>query len=223
MDINIVGICGSHRRGNTLKMIESSLEAAREIKNVSTDLIHLKNISHCIACKKCPSNQPGKICNLSDQMDEIYPKLIQCDGIIIGSPVYYGNVNSLTKAFIDRWRSLGKSGSLLKFKVGGAIAVGGCRHGGQEKTISTIIDSYLMSGICPTGLSYPPIIGACGVAFNQKDVLNDVWYHSTKNQHVSAIQEARQIGLGVALLSKIIKTGLKEVNVAKELKFFMSH
>ena len=221
MNINILGICGSPRKGNTFQMVKKALEAAHEVQGISTSFIHVRGkISPCLDCNKCPVNPPEKFCIISDKMDEIYPKLIEADGIIIGSPVYFGTVTAQTKAFMDRCRPLGRAGSLLRFKVGGAVAVGGSRHAGQEKTLSAIIDYFLMSGMCPIGLGTPPEVGACGVAFNLGKIIEDNWYHEAKKRNVSALDEAYQLGRTVALMSKIVKSGLKEVDILKELEPF---
>lgn len=218
LNVNILGICGSPRKGNTFQMVKKALEAANKVQGISTSFIHLKSkISPCLDCNKCPVNPPEKFCIISDKMDEIYPKLIEADGIIIGSPVYFGTVTAQTKAFMDRCRPLGRAGSLLRFKVGGATAVGGLRHGGQEKTLSAIIDYFLMTGMCPIGLGTPPEVGACGVAFNLGKITEDIWYRDAIKSKISGLDEASQLGRTVALMSKIVKSGLKEVDIAKEL------
>ena len=58
-------------------------------------------------------------------------------GIIIGTPVYFSNMSSLCKAFLDRWMAF-RSTFALRNKVGGAVAVGAARNGGQELTLQTI-------------------------------------------------------------------------------------
>jgi len=61
----------------------------------------------------------------------------QTAGIIVGSPVYFGNVSYLCKAFFDRCIVLRKQFA-LSGKVGGAVAVGASRNGGQELTLQSI-------------------------------------------------------------------------------------
>jgi multimeric flavodoxin WrbA len=58
-------------------------------------------------------------------------------GIIIGTPVYFSNMSALCKAFLDRWMAF-RSTFALRNKVGGALAVGAARNGGQELTLQTI-------------------------------------------------------------------------------------
>lgn len=144
-------------------------------------------------------------------MDEIYPKLIEADGIIIGSPVYYGTVTAQTKAFMDRCRPLGRAGMLLNYKVGGAIAVGGCRHGGQEKTLGAIIDYFILSGIFPVGLTNTLQVGATGVAWRKGKIEEDFWILEHLLGKVTPFNEAYRLGKKVAVMSKVMKADLKEI------------
>lgn len=216
--VKILGISGSPRNGNTLELVEEALKAASEVTEVECNLITLRGkLSPCIDCDKCPVNPPNKYCSIPDKMDDIYPMLIEADGIIIGTPVYYGNVNSQVKAFMDRCRPLIRAGMLLRYKVGGAIAVGGCRHGGQEKAISTIIDYYILVGIIPVGLITTLQVGATGVAWRKGKIKEDYWFAEILNSKITPFDEARQLGKTVAVMSKVMKSGLEVVDAKKEL------
>jgi multimeric flavodoxin WrbA len=210
MTIKILGICGSPRDGNTLAMLKNALEVVNEMPDAESSLITLKGkIGPCVDCDKCPIDPPKKFCSISDKMDEIYPKLIEADGIILGSPVYFGTVTSQTKAFMDRCRPLVRAGMLLRSKVGGAIAVGGIRHGGQEKTISAIIDYFLLVGILPVGLQSTLEFGACGVAWRAGKIKEDFWDFEFQDRKMTAFEEARELGKLVAMWTKVVKAGLK--------------
>ena len=216
--VKILGISGSPRKGNTLELVEEALKLASEVSEVECKLITLRGkISPCIDCDKCPVDPPRKYCAISDKMDEIYPLLIEADGIIIGSPVYYGTVNAQVKAFMDRCRPLIRAGMLLRYKVGGAIAVGGCRHAGQEKTISTIIDYYILVGIFPVGLITTLQVGATGVAWRKGKIKEDSWFAEIVNKKITPFDEARELGKTVAVMSKVMKAGLEVVDAKKEL------
>ena len=82
-------------------------------------------------------------CGIEDDISEILEIMMESDGMIIGSPVYFGSVTSQLKILIDRSRPL-RGSFRLKNKVCGAIAVGGSRNGGQESTISVIHDFLLI-------------------------------------------------------------------------------
>ena len=216
--VKILGISGSPRKGNTLELVEEALKAASEVTEVESKLITLRGkLSPCIDCDKCPVDPPRKYCAISDKMDEIYPLLIEADGIIIGSPVYFGTVNAQVKAFMDRCRPLIRAGMLLRYKVGGAIAVGGCRHAGQEKAISAIVDYYVLTGIFPVGLITTLQVGATGVAWRKGKIKEDYWFAEILNNKVTPFDEARQLGRAVAIMSKVIKAGLEVVDAKKEL------
>ncbi|MFQ8602590.1 MAG: flavodoxin family protein [Anaerovoracaceae bacterium] len=149
----ILGINGSPRAGgNTGFLLETALEEAR-IKGrdiIETEIINLRDykINPCIGCFRCTTNAEetggSRACAVFDDgMDEIYEKLRLCDGLIIASPVYFGSVNSQTKAFMDRTEPLLRYGAsiwngALRDKVGAAIAMGSNRNGGQEFTIQCI-------------------------------------------------------------------------------------
>ena len=221
MKIKILGISGSPRDGNTKMMVEEALKAASKIPDVECSQIDLKGkISPCIDCDKCPVNPPDRYCAISDKMDEIYPSLIEADGIILGSPVYEFTVSAQTKAFMDRCRPIIREGMLLHYKVGGAIAVGGGRHGGQEKTISTIIDFFIMHGMCPVGLPLILHAGAAGLAWRPKTISDDRWFSQYQGRDITAFDEARQLGSAVASLSKVIKAGLEAFDPRKYIEVF---
>ena len=78
--------------------------------------------------------------NERDDFPALVPKLSDptVAGMIVGSPVYFGNMSSLCKAFIDRCIVFRKNKFALGGKVGGVLAVGACRNGGQEITIQSV-------------------------------------------------------------------------------------
>ncbi|MFX1520877.1 MAG: flavodoxin family protein [Promethearchaeota archaeon] len=153
--IKILGISGSPRIGSTDFAVNEALRYAREKFNAQTDYfsVHKKTINFCIHCDYCVRKKEGTCTHKDDALSqELYPKLIWADAWIIGSPVYQGNVSAQTKAILDRCRALvAKDIHIFKNKVGGAIASGGDRIGGQEPTIKTIIDFYVINEMIPVG------------------------------------------------------------------------
>jgi multimeric flavodoxin WrbA len=140
--VKIIGIVGSPRTdGNTAYLVETALKSAEEV-GAETEIINLGSASlePCVACDICKAT--GE-CAIYDDMGEIMEKIMGADGMIIGSPVYFGSVTSQLKMFIDRSRPL-RGSFRLKNKVCGALAVGASRNGGQESTIATIHDFLLI-------------------------------------------------------------------------------
>ena len=140
--VKIIGIIGSPKKdGNTSYLVETALKSAKSA-GADTDIINLGslNIEPCVACDICKAM--GE-CGITDDIREILDMMMESDGMIIGSPVYFGSVTSQLKILIDRSRPL-RGSFRLKNKVCGAIAVGGSRNGGQESTISIIHDFLLI-------------------------------------------------------------------------------
>lgn len=140
--VKIIGIVGSPKKdGNTSYLVETALKSAKSA-GADTDIINLGsvNIEPCVACDICKAM--GE-CGIEDDIKEILEIMMESDGMIIGSPVYFGSVTSQLKILIDRSRPL-RGSFRLKNKVCGAIAVGGSRNGGQESTISVIHDFLLI-------------------------------------------------------------------------------
>ncbi|MCR4397729.1 MAG: flavodoxin family protein [Firmicutes bacterium] len=214
MKVKILGISGSPRKGNTEMMVVESLKAAAEIPDVETDLVDLRGkLSPCIDCDRCPVDPPSQYCAIRDKMDTIYPKLIEADGIILGAPVYFGSVNAQVKAMMDRCRPLGRCGHLLKYKVGGAITVGACRNGGQEKALGTIVDYYILTGILPVGLLRVLQVGAMGLGWRAGMIKDDEWKAEFLPEgKVTWVDQCREIGRTVAVMSRVVKEGMRIVD-----------
>jgi len=153
--IKILGISGSPRIGSTDFAVNEALRYAREKYNAETDYFsaHKKTINFCIHCDFCVRKKEGTCIHKDDDVSqELFQKLVWGDAWIIGSPVYQGNVSAQTKAILDRCRALvAKDVHIFKNKIGGAIASGGDRTGGQEPTIKTIIDFYIINLMLPVG------------------------------------------------------------------------
>ena len=157
-NLRILGICCSPRKGQaTFKAMEICLAAAREVdKKIDPKLIELadKKIGPCIACNIC---KEGLICGLDDDFGELIPLLTDkaVVGVIIGTPVYFGSMTAQCKAFLDRCVVFRRNGWLLRDKVGGVLAVGGVRHGGQELTLQGVRAAMLCHDMICVGDGRP--------------------------------------------------------------------
>lgn len=170
--VKVTGIIGSPRTGgNTAHLVETALKSA-ESAGAETELIDLASatIEPCVACDICKST--GE-CAIYDDMREIADKLVGSDGIIIGSPVYFGSVTSQLKMMMDRTRPL-RANFQLRDKICGGISVGGARNGGQESTISVIHDFFLIHDCVVVGDGAPLAhYGGTGVGGPKGDTEKD--------------------------------------------------
>lgn len=160
-----MGIVGSPRKkGNTNYLVKEALKAAGKL-GVETELINMCDIEiePCVACDICKST--GE-CAIYDDVPNLLDKLADSQGVIFGSPVYFGSMTSQLKMLIDRSRPL-RFEFKLKNKLGGGISVGGSRNGGQETTISAIHQFMLIHDMIIVGDGAPLAhYGGTGVGSN---------------------------------------------------------
>jgi len=123
--MKILGLSFSPReQGNTETLLEAVLSGARQ-QGAETELYRVagKNIHPCDGCGAC--FETGA-CQIKDDMQELYEKMLAADGIIFGSPVYFYNITAQGKAVIDRTIVfIAENGKGLANKVGGVVVVGG--------------------------------------------------------------------------------------------------
>ena len=138
--MRILGISGSPRAsGNTAFAVTHALQIAAG-EGAETRYISLANreIGPCIGCWKCEMTY---VCWQEDGMTEILDGMRWCDGLLIGSPVFFGMITGLLKTMMDRTIVMRPNyGDELPMagKVGGAIACAASRQGGQETTLQNI-------------------------------------------------------------------------------------
>lgn len=122
--MKILGIsCSPKIDGNTITLVQKVLDGAKE-KGALTTLYTVsgKDISPCQGCRACV----GKgICKIDDDMQDLYKKMLEADGIIFGTPIYVYNMTAVTKAITERIISFCIPEKSLANKVGSVVAVGG--------------------------------------------------------------------------------------------------
>ena len=190
--MRVLGIvCSPRKGGNTEILVGEALAAAREA-GVETELFLVadKNIAPCDGCGACEENN---ICKIKDDMQELYQKLLEADGIIFGTPVYFSNVSAQAKAIIDRTYSL-RRGRKLRDKVVGAIVT--VRRVGGAQTRSLLYSFFIAQRMIVAG-------GAIGYGRDKGDVRTGVG----GGAGVSALEEAREVGMNVASLMKRLSAG----------------
>lgn len=164
----IIGVCCSPRAGKTTAAaLTASLDAAREQDpSVETELIELAGLSIPAQLAAGVPLREGEVDDFPDVAKKLEdPSVI---GIVVGSPVYFGTVSALCKAFLDRCIAFRKADFALENKVVGALAVGGSRNGGQELTVQTIQTALMGQNIVIVGTGQPSVrVGA--TLWNQDD------------------------------------------------------
>lgn len=140
--MKVLMINGSpHIKGNTRIALDEMVKIFDE-QGIETEIIHVgnKDIRGCIACSTC--NTTGK-CVFDDIVNEVVKKFEECDGLVVGTPVYYGSANSTLISFLTR---LFYSAPIDKtMKVGASVVV--ARRGGISATYDEINKFFAISGM----------------------------------------------------------------------------
>ena len=140
--MKVLMINGSPRpNGNTAAALRE-MEAIFTQEGIETETIQVggKDIRGCLACGKCAQN--GR-CVFDDLVNETAPKLEACDGLVVGSPVYYASANATLVALLTR---LFYSTPFDKtMKVGASVVV--ARRGGLSATFDELNKFFTISGM----------------------------------------------------------------------------
>lgn len=154
--IKILGISASLRKGKTTAAgVQACLEAAKAVApdRIEVELVDLAGLS-------IPAGPLVGIPLAEGQVDD-FPKIAEkmadpkVAGIVVGSPVYMGTMSSLCKVFLERCLVHRKNNFALSGKVAGAVAVGGARHGGQERTLHDILSGLVCHEMVVVGEARP--------------------------------------------------------------------
>ena len=140
--MKVLMINGSpHADGNTYIALHE-MQKIFEKEGVETELLHIGNqaVRSCIACGACA--EKGR-CVFDDLVNEAAPKFEACDGLVVGSPVYYASANATLVAFLTR---LFYSTHFDKtMKVGACVAA--ARRGGLSATFDELNKFFTISGM----------------------------------------------------------------------------
>jgi multimeric flavodoxin WrbA len=169
--IKILGISCSPRKGKTTAAaLKICLDAAKGVDSaVNTELIELAGLDIGIFDPNDPKASQGGFVDLIAVLSE--PKVA---AIIVGTPVYFGSMTSLCKAFLDHCMLFRQRNFALSGKVAGIVAVGGARNGGQELAIQSVQAALLCQEMIIVGDGRPTgHFGATLVNSGNDDISGD--------------------------------------------------
>ena len=153
--MKVVALNGSPRiDGNTYHLL-THVCAELEKNGIETEIIHIggKSIHGCTACTKCFEKHDHTCIIDNDIVNECITKMIEADGIIIGSPTYFADVSTEVKALIDRSGLVSMAnGGLFTRKVGAAVVA--VRRGGSIHAFDTINHFFGIGNMFTVGSSY---------------------------------------------------------------------
>ncbi|KKM11790.1 hypothetical protein SY88_06235 [Clostridiales bacterium PH28_bin88] len=208
--MRIIAVNGSPRKGrNTAEMLQITLEEARTL-GADAELIELSDyqIKSCRGCNRCLHQTT---CSIGDDDNAVlHQKLLQADGVILGSPVYFGNITGQMKTFIDRTRPLHLVEAALKGKIAGALVHAGLRHGGQEFALQ-YLERFLIGHGLILASGFEPFeqgaralftLGVTGTLFRASDAeLNISWYRTPREDPLT-VEACRLLGRNMVLMHR---------------------
>ena len=163
--MKVLLINGSPRhKGNTNVALE---EIAKQLakQDIESEILWIgtKPVRGCIACDKCTNNR----CNFNDDIvNTVIEKMEQCDGLVIGSPVYYGQPAGPVCSLQQRMMYAGSS--VFANKPAAGVCV--CRRGGATAAFQTLNMPFLMTNMPVVTSQYWNILYGCGEGETSLDV-----------------------------------------------------
>jgi len=149
--LKVLGIMGSPRiKGNTDLLLDEALKGAQgqgaEIEKIVVDKLKIAPCKEYYGCLRDGD------CVIRDDMDGIYPKLLEADRIIVASPIFFYGVTAQVKALIDRCQAIWARKYVLKQKLSnkerkGAFIAVGATKGKQLFDGSILVIKYFFKAI----------------------------------------------------------------------------
>ena len=191
--MKVVAFNGSARKdGNTALLLKRVLKNF-EVEGIQTELIQLagQNIRGCNACRTCYETKNKRCVIEDDKVNEYIAKMMEADGVLLGSPTYFSMMTPEMKALIDRAGYVARAnGDMFKRKVGAAVVA--VRRAGGMPTFDAINHLFFISQMIVPGSSYWNI----GVGAKKGDVETDE----------EGMKTMDDLGKNMAWLIKKIKT-----------------
>ena len=176
-----------HAKGCTAAALDEMVKIFSE-EGIETETVQIgsKAVRGCIGCNRCGSL--GK-CVFDDLVNEVAPKFEAADGLVIGSPVYYGSPNGTILSFLDR---LFYSTPFPKhMKVGAAVV--SCRRGGNTASFDALNKYFSISSMPIAASTYWNMVHG----FTAEDVAKDL----------EGLQTMRNLARSMSFLIKVISDG----------------
>lgn len=172
---NLTIVLGSPRaKGNTARLVEAMVSVIedRDISVKEIELSKMKRINHCVGCDSCKRNDMCK-CVFDDGLNEVIAEVRKTDLLVIASPIYFFNFNSLTKAFIDRLfysSEVSDNENLLRGKKIAVLITYGLTNvmdSGAKNALQSFYDISKFVGLKIVGIVY----GSLGDDHDQNELL----------------------------------------------------
>jgi multimeric flavodoxin WrbA len=208
--MKVLAINGSsHVKGNTayaISLITDELKKSgieSEVLTIGKELVH-----GCTGCGRCYRERDEKCVFEDDIVNDVFKKLKDVDGLILGSPIHYAGMSGVISTFLDRLFYLnGANGNVLRHKVG--VAIGAVRRSGGIPAVNQL-NKYLEYSemIIPTSNYWNVIHG-----HKPGEALKDE----------EGVQIMRILGKNMAWIMSVIDAGQGKVDAPEAERKIMSN
>lgn len=202
--MKVILINGSpNARGCTYTALQE-VEKVLNAENINTEIIQVgnKDIRGCIGCRQC--KKIGK-CIFDDYVNDVAAKFTECNGIVIGSPVYFASANGTLVSFIDRLFYSSQCDKTMK--VGAAVV--SARRGGCSATFDELNKYFTISSMPVVSSQYWNSVHG----YTPEDVRKDT----------EGLQTMRVLGKNMAFLIKSIQLGKEKYGLPEKEKSVHTH
>jgi Multimeric flavodoxin WrbA len=156
--MKVVAFNGSPRKDGNTKILIGYIFEELEKEGIKTELIQVGNhsVHGCTGCYKCFENKNGHCIIDDDCINSCIDKMVEADGIILGSPTYFADITAEMKALIDRAGMVcvangGPFDGLFRLKAGIAVTVAG--RAGNIRTLDSMVNFLLITGMVVPGMA----------------------------------------------------------------------
>ncbi len=153
--MKVVAFNGSARKDGNTAILIREVFSELDAEGITTEMVQLagKTIRGCTACGKCFENKNNRCAINNDFANECIEKMLEADGIILGSPTYFADVSTEMKALIDRAGFVARANQdMLRRKVGAAVVA--VRRAGAIHAFDSINHFFLIGQMIMVGSSY---------------------------------------------------------------------
>jgi multimeric flavodoxin WrbA len=153
--MRVLGISGSPRKGGNTELLINTALGVLAKEGIETELLSLADraVQPCLACGRCLQSDLAQCFQDDPAFEGVVEKISAADGILIGSPVYFGSATPQTMSLLDRVGYISRRHpQLLRRKVGAAIVV--ARRAGQNFTFAQLNYFFLISEMIVPGSTY---------------------------------------------------------------------
>ncbi|HEY4744160.1 MAG TPA: flavodoxin family protein [Desulfuromonadaceae bacterium] len=168
--MKVTAFNGSPRRNGNTSLLISHVFEGLEKEGIATELVQVggERIHGCVACYQC-FNRKDRRCAVNDDIiNDCVEKMLESDGIIIGSPTYFAALTPETKALMDRCGMVSRAnGDMFRRKAGAAVV--SVRRAGAIHVFDAINHFFTIGQMIIPGSSYWNI----GIGRNIGDVEQD--------------------------------------------------